>query len=122
MLPAIQSGYKVWCTIYRQDSTLRAVPYCPGQVEIRVCLPYMTGKISSFNFRDTITQGKTNIFFNSTDKAIAGKQLIGTSIVHAEKSLPCSLFAGQVKILSGRYKLKFTCPTWQVPSKVNVEP
>ena len=45
----------------------------------------MAGKISSCNFRDTITQGKSDIFFNNTDEAIAGKQL--TDIVHTEKSL-----------------------------------
>ena len=32
------------------------------QVKIRVCLPYVAGKISSCNFRDTITQRKSNIF------------------------------------------------------------
>ena len=48
------------------------LPFCPrkikkfkmaeGQVKIRVCLPYMAGKISSCNFRDTITQAKSIIF------------------------------------------------------------
>ena len=33
-----------------------------GQVKTKVCLPYMTGKISSCNFRDTNTQWKYNNF------------------------------------------------------------
>ena len=46
-------------------------PYCPeqlkkfkmsvGQVKIRVCLPYIPGKISSCDFIDTKTQGKSII-------------------------------------------------------------
>ena len=54
-----------------QGSTFKGLPYCPGQVRIfkmakgqvkvRVRLPDMAGKISSFNFGDTLTQGKSNI-------------------------------------------------------------
>ena len=44
------------------------------------CLLYMADKISSCNLRDTLTQRKSNYFFNSAEKAIAGKQAIGTSI------------------------------------------
>ena len=60
-----------------------------GQVKIRVCLPCMAGKISSCNFKDTVTQYH---FINSADTAIAGKQLIGTSKVHTEKSLSGSFY------------------------------
>ena len=84
-----------------------------GPVEIRVYLPYMAlmaDKISLCNFLDTITQKKNNItreiqyFFNSTDKAIAEKQLICTSIVHIEYHFhvhSITPFARQVKIVLG---------------------
>ena len=53
----------------------------------------MLGKISSCNFRDTYCNlRETRYSFNSTDKAIAGTQLIGTSEVDAEKSLSCSFY------------------------------
>ena len=65
-------------------------------------------------------------FFNSTDKAIAGKQLIGTSIVHNRKVdfmfIQSHLLWGRSELWWACRKLKFTCPTWYVPSKVNVEP
>ena len=75
-----------------------------GQVIIRVCLPYKAGKISSCNFRDTKPRREIQYFFNSTHKTIAGKHLIGTSIVqkshfHVHSITP---FAVQVKIASGR--------------------
>ena len=79
-----------------------------GQVNIRVGLPYVAGKITSCNFKNSITQGKSDIFFNSTDKAIAEKQFSGTSKLHTERSLSCSFyhtfcragqnFVGQVEI------------------------
>ena len=34
----------------------------------------------------------SEILKHSTDRALAGKQLIGTSIVHTEKSLSCSFY------------------------------
>ena len=87
-----------------------------GQVNIRVCLPYMAGKISSFNFKERYYRHKGNsIFFNSSDKAIAGKLLSGSSIVQTEKSLSCSFyhtfcrtgqnFLGQVNIKVALQKL-----------------
>ena len=57
-----------------------------------MCLPHKAGKISSCNLRVTKTPGKSNIFQQYVDKAIAGKQLIGTSKVHTEKSLSCSFY------------------------------
>ena len=71
----------------------------------QVCLPYMAGKISSCNFRDTITKGKSAVFFNNADKAIAGKQFIGKKYstcrkvhFHVHSITP---FAWQVKIVVG---------------------
>ena len=87
------------------------------QVKISVCQSYMAGKISSRNFRDIITQRKS-IIFNSKDKAIAGKQLIGTRIGHTEKPLACSSYhifcrPGQNYVRQVEIK---------VSSKVTVEP
>ena len=80
-----------------QGSTLRAgllqvknIKIAEGQVKIRVCPPHMAGKISC-NFRDTKTR-EIQYFFNNTDKAIAGKQVIGTSKVHVEKSLSFTFY------------------------------
>ena len=72
-----------------------------GQVRIRVCLPYMAGKISSCNIRDIITQGKYNIFstVQIIIKAIARKHVSGTSIVHVHSTTP---LAWKVKIVSFR--------------------
>ena len=84
-----------------------------------MCLPYMAGKISSCHFRDTKTR-EIQYFFYSTDKAIAGKQFIGTSVVHTEKSLSCRARQNCV----GQVEIKCYLPylTWLVPSKVNFEP
>ena len=75
-----------------------------GQVNIRVYLLYMAGKISSCTFRDTITQREIKYFINSTDKALAGKQLrykystYRKSHFHIHSITPLS---GQVKIVVG---------------------
>ena len=62
-----------------------------GQVKIRVCLPYMADNTLMCTFRDTKNTREIQSFFNSTDNAIAGKQLLGTSKVHTEESLSCPL-------------------------------
>ena len=89
-IPADECDH-TWQFIYNPGLNINGCPTAPdrqknfkraeGQVNIRVCLPYMAGKISSREIQYS---------FNSTDKAIAGKQLISTSKVDTEKSLSCS--------------------------------
>ena len=94
-----------------------------GQVKIRVCLPYMAIKILPCDFRDFTLE--IHYFFNSTDKAIAGKQLIGTGIVHIEKPLSYSFyhtFCRAVQNCVGQAEIKVYQPYLASAFKVNLEP
>ena len=107
-----------------------------GQVNNRVCLPYMADKTSSCNFRDTLTQGKSNILPTVQIKLLQEK-LLGTSIVHTEKSHSCSLyytfcragqnFVGQVEIkvyqryLASAFKHIMLSPAYVIQTPIMIE-